>query len=315
MDAVLGIDTSCYTTSCALCGLDGSPVDQQRVMLPVGQGACGLRQSEAVFSHIKLLPRQLELLLAEHPDLQIKAVCASVKPLDHPDSYMPVFMVGAGVAQAISASLRIPFYETDHQHGHMEAAKIDSGLSDLSFLAFHLSGGTTQIIAVNSDSRTLIGRTLDISAGQWIDRVGVAMGLSFPAGPKLEELAQKGKPSINYPCFVDKGHCSFSGVESAANRDIRAGIESLENIAASVFYALAETIIKMIVSASCETGLKSVLLMGGVSSSLLLRSLLLGKLQLIDSTISLFFGKTEYSGDNAIGVAIIGSKQRQKEGI
>ena len=190
MDAVLGLDTSCYTTSAAAVDAQGKVIAFSRLLLPVEAGQRGLRQSEAVFAHVRQLPQVVESLMAElPPEARFCAVCASSKPRDEADSYMPVFQTGCGYGRGIAATLRIPFFETSHQQGHIAAGRIGLPPLDERFLALHLSGGTTELLLCEKGKLRLVGGSMDLHAGQMVDRVGVRLGLRFPAGPELEKLA------------------------------------------------------------------------------------------------------------------------------
>ena len=165
MRAVLGIDTSCYTTSAALAA-DGRILGQKRRLLTVEQGERGLMQSEGVFQHVNRLPALIEALMAEAGDVQIEAVCASTRPRPVDGSYMPVFTVGTGYARALAAALRVPFLETSHQEGHIRAALVDTGLKpEGRFLALHLSGGTTEVVTVDAGAIALAGGSNDLPRG------------------------------------------------------------------------------------------------------------------------------------------------------
>lgn len=305
MDTVLGLDTSCYTTSVALACADGI-IDQRRRLLTVEAGERGLQQSQAVFQHVTRLPGLLEELLREHPDACIRAVCASTRPRDVEGSYMPVFTVGEGHGRALAAALRVPFLATSHQQGHVRAALVDSGLNAGEFLALHLSGGTTELLHAQGDRLTLLGGSSDLHAGQFVDRVGVALGLGFPCGPALEALARRGQARSVLPIHVEGMQCSFSGSESAAQRLIAAGETAPEDMAAEVYSCIARTLARLFENARQQTHQKRVLLSGGVASSLLLRELLPQRLHRLKSPVRLYWGRPEYSGDNACGVALIG---------
>ena len=187
---VLGIDTSCYTTSVAL--VEDGRIAQERRLLSVAQGERGLRQSSALFQHVERLPELLEALFAHSPGC-VDGVCVSTRPRDAEGSYMPVFKAGECAARAIAAAQGVPLVETSHQQGHIRAALVDSGCGEAEFVALHLSGGTTEAVFVGQGLKTrLIAMSADLHAGQLVDRVGVALGLSFPAGPALEALARQG---------------------------------------------------------------------------------------------------------------------------
>ena len=301
---VLGLDTSCYTTSAALAGENGRWVSRRK-LLQVPAGERGLRQSEAVFAHTRQLPALVEQALSE-ADEPIGAVCASVSPVDGEDSYMPVFLVGAGYGRAIAAALRVPFFETTHQRGHLRAARIESGLPEGDFLALHLSGGTTDALAFSGGEIRLLSSAKDLHAGQLVDRVGVAMGLSFPAGPYLEKLAEGYAPRALAPASVTADGCHFSGAEARLLGLIREEQLPPGQIAAETYDVLCRTVLRMLSGASAATGLTNALLFGGVMSSARLRDMLLSRAQRRRLPLSLFFGKPELSGDNAVGVAHIG---------
>lgn len=308
-ETVLGIDTSCYTTSCALVALGGQVLASVRVPLKVDQGERGLRQSEAVFQHVKQLPEAVRQAMREAGQPRIMAVCASTAPLDGQDSYMPVFVTGSSYAKGIASALQVPFYGTSHQQGHFAAARIGiSGLPE-NHLGMHLSGGTTQVVRIEKGSVQLLGDTLDLSAGQLIDRVGVARGLQFPAGPGLEQLAVGTRASGVYPAIVKDGMgCSFSGVEAAALKDIAAG-KPAAVVAAEVFDCVARVVLKMGRAAARATGCQDLLITGGVASSQLLKDLLQERTRKRGLPLRLHFGQSGYAGDNAAGVAMIGLQQ------
>jgi N6-L-threonylcarbamoyladenine synthase len=310
--AVLGIDTSCYTTSCAVVALEGQVLSSVRIPLAVGRGERGLRQSEAVFQHVKQLPEALQKALTQSERPDIKAVCASAAPTGQANSYMPVFVSGWSFARGIAQALDVPCYATSHQQGHFAAARI--GLKGLlgSYLGMHLSGGTTEVLRIAGEGVDVMGGTLDISAGQLIDRVGVALGFSFPAGPSLEKLAMGTKAEGRYPAVVKESvFCSFSGVEDAAMRDIASGMEA-PLIAAELFDCVSRVALKMAVNAVDKTGYQSVLITGGVASSSLLKELLRDRIKKRRLSLTVHFGQAQYAADNAAGVAVIGLEEYRK---
>ena len=308
-DCCLGIDTSCYTTSVA-CVAEHSIVFSERTMLSVPFGGRGLRQSDGLFQHTKQLAPLLEHLFASVDRARIGAVAVSEKPIGTEDSYMPVFLAGFMTARSVAAALGVPLILTNHQCGHIRAALCgNEELLGSAFYGFHISGGTTDLFLAETDRLqpyrvTRIGTSTDLHAGQFVDRVGVALGLPFPAGKELERLANSAdRRDVKFASSVKKTDCSFSGAESAAARLI--GTAANEEIAFGVYDCLARTIAKMIKNAEAEHGKRSVLLCGGVASSLLLRQLL--KERYGDG---LYFGRPELSADNAVGVAYIGLDRR-----
>ena len=230
---VIGFDTSCYTTSVAAVTVDGGLIASCRRLLPVEAGERGLRQSEALFAHIRQLPERMEELAPKIRGMEIAAVCASARPRDDESSYMPVFLAGEGQARSLAAALGVPLFRSTHQRGHIYAAALGSGIREGDLLALHLSGGTTELLSLRGEELTLLGGTLDLHAGQLVDRVGVAMGLRFPAGPYLEELAVKGAARSLLPVSMTDGgiSCHLSGAETQLQRWIAAGDMSRQDIA------------------------------------------------------------------------------------
>lgn len=308
MRVVLGIDTSCYTTSCALVDEQLCLLSAERMFLPVKEGTCGLRQSEAVFIHIKQLPQVLKKALKDN-DSDISAVCVSSKPIDAEESYMPVFQAGLSVAVSIAEALGVPCYETTHQRGHLAAAQIGKETIQDDYFAIHLSGGTTDVLKVSGDILTPILSSLDLPVGQLIDRVGVRLGLPFPAGPSLEKLAIKGNATGRYGVSLGKEGCHVSGAEAQAMRDIEQGELSAENIAGEVFDFINRTVLRMLSRLKKEQGIDCALIFGGVASSKLLRTMLIERAKERRSGLKIMFGAPEYSGDNAAGVAMIGARR------
>ncbi len=310
MKVVIGFDTSCYTTSVAAVTVAGEVLASCRKLLPVKMGDRGLRQSEGVFHHVRALPERLEELSPFIRGHEIAAVCVSARPRDEADSYMPVFHAGDAQGRGLAAMLGVPCFATTHQRGHIAAARVDSGIAEGDLLAVHLSGGTTELLSLRDGELTLLGGTLDLHAGQVVDRTGVAMGLPFPAGPHLEELAKRGTSHALLTMTTRDGglNCHFSGAETQIQRWIQSGEMSRENIAREVYDLLSRTVARMICSGAEKTGISQALIAGGVSSSRLFRELVTERIHKRDRELRVHFGKPEYSGDNAVGVALIGAQ-------
>jgi N6-L-threonylcarbamoyladenine synthase len=277
-------------------------------MLSVPLGERGLRQSDGVFQHVRNLPPLIEELLDAIEKNNIAAVAVSAKPTADEDSYMPVFLAGKLAAVSIADALGVPLLETTHQAGHIRAAMLDHEQEipeNEPFLAMHLSGGTTDLLSVRLENGTVgaierIGGCSDLHAGQFVDRVGVRLGLPFPSGSALEQLARAAKlRQIRLPSSVKGLTCSFSGQESQSQRLIEQG-EAPEEVAYAVYDCMARTFSKMLLNAMEQTGYKTALLSGGVSGSDLLRELLAARM----NKPLLFAGKGR-SSDNAIGTALL----------
>ena len=313
MDVAIGFDTSCYTTSVAVVDVLGNVITSQRKLLPVESGQRGLRQSEAVFAHVRQMPDLMALVGKTLTGFNVCAVAASAKPRDSAESYMPVFLVGLGHAQTLANVLGVSCEQVTHQRGHIAAGEIGNPAMDERFFALHLSGGTTELLDVTQKGIAVLGSSLDLHAGQFVDRIGVALGLGFPAGPQLEQLALTARETVAsaLPASLANGDldCHFSGAETKCRQWIASGALPPASIAAEVFDLLARTVARMLYAAAKQTGVSQALLVGGVTSSSLLRALIPKRLGKLGSTLDIRFGKPEYSADNAAGVALLGMRR------
>ena len=312
---VIGLDTSCYTTSAAAVTLEGEVLVSSRRLLPVPEGQRGLRQSEMVFIHTKQLPERVQEVGEQIRGCEIAAVCASRWPRDDEESYMPAFQVGDAQARSIAALLGVPCFACSHQQGHVRAAMLDSGILPGDLLAVHLSGGTTEVLVQRDGCLKLLGGSRDLHAGQLVDRTGVALGLPFPAGPHLEKLASVGTSRALLPVSMEKDGlwCHLSGAETQVQRWITAGNLPNEDIAREVYDLLARSVARMVLAAAKKTGIRQVLVAGGGASSALFRELFKARVGKQDAHFHVCFGKPEYSGDNAVGVALLGADKLRNE--
>ncbi len=319
----LGIDTSCYTTSVAIVDSSEQVIYDGRKMLSVEQGMRGLRQSESVFLHIK----NLEPLCNEATSkLKLKNPCCvavSSSPRNVEGSYMPVFITGYNTASIMASCFRVPLYECSHQQGHIIAGAWSVGQKLTGdYLVYHISGGTTELLKVHASSETykIVGGTEDLNAGQFIDRVGVAMGLGFPCGKEMDKLCNEYDDisDIELPVSVKGSYLSLSGPESYVQRILdkeRLDNEDYKaNIAKSVFYSIGKAIEKTIINTCKKYNINKVLLVGGVASNSIIRSLLMQSKSIEKNGIDLIISDSRYSSDNAVGTAIFGKRIYESNG-
>ena len=308
----LGIDTSNYTTS--VYAVDKSNIRGRRKLLEVKPGERGLRQSDGVFQHMKGFPLLFGELCSEIDVTQIGAVGVSTRPRSIEGSYMPVFLAGSGYAEAIARALNVPKYEYSHQDGHIMAGVRSCerySLLEDEFISVHISGGTTEILKTRYNGRgfdcRITGGTKDISAGQLIDRIGVAMGLKFPAGAELERLALNADSRISLPIKTDGAWMNLSGVETKALRMLEDSRTDKSALAMGVLYEIKRALVKTITAALKETGLNRVLIAGGVASNSIIRE------GLLSMPYDVEFASKEFSSDNAMGIAELARLEYDKE--
>ncbi len=295
MSIYLGIDTSNYTTSVATVGDEDRNI---RKIIDIKEGMRGIRQSDGVFVHLKELPDLFEKLDVDMT--KVSAVGVSTRPRNVEGSYMPVFLAGESFARIIAKSLNVPLFTYSHQDGHIMAGILSSGSEELltePFLAVHMSGGTTEILECNYENNhftaKLIGGTKDISAGQLIDRVGVSLGMKFPAGAEMDRLSQEcSEKAMPLKTSVKNGYINFSGMETKL-------LSMKDEVEGSL---LAKSTLNFIGKSLSEAinfhKPQKVLFVGGVASNTLLREYFEKEIP-----AKLYFASRELSCDNAVGIA------------
>lgn len=318
----LGIDTSNYTTSAAVCDGEGNILLNAKVPLPVKEGERGLRQSDAVFHHVKNLPeasREVGRIMDENRDKNLISVGCSATPRDNDGSYMPCFLSGLAAAEMTANVYGVPVVKLSHQAGHIMAALnsacINSGtdrdgIMNEKFIAFHVSGGTTDVLLCEPDEKrifriTQIGGTKDINGGQAIDRTGVRMGLAFPCGAEMDKAALTYTGKLNKPQIsVKDTWCNLSGLENKAAQRYEAS-GSIPETSAYTLDFIGKTLEKITQNALLQYGDMPVIYAGGVMSS-----------EYIRRTLQKYgmFADARYSSDNAAGIALL-AREYHRRGI
>ncbi len=305
----LGIDTSNYKTSVAVVDDEGNILYNSQNFLYVKEGERGLRQSDAFFQHVMKLPHIMDEVFAI-PGIRESLACISVSTRPRPveGSYMPVFMAGYGFAKTLANALNLPLFEVSHQEGHVEAVKYYSKFNNTDRVAtFHFSGGTTEALLVDyqDHSFNIVGGSKDLAYGQVLDRVGVALGLQFPCGQELDEIATFGRVGQKNLSKIKVNDCfvNLSGIETQAQRLI--GNVLVDELITELFEKISQSVLDMTIQISRKYGIKEFIFAGGVSCSSYMRNFLRNNLP---SDIDFAFGDPKLSQDNAVGVALLGGK-------
>lgn len=303
---VLGIDTSNYRTSAAVYDPESGVYQNRGRLLDVPEGAIGLRQSEALFQHTVRLHT---LIAGLPPGLPLRAVGVSTRPRAVEGSYMPCFLAGESVARSAAHLLGVPLFACSHQQGHLAAAALSAGrlgLLDGEFLAWHLSGGTSELLHVRPGADGLpeavcIGGSDDLSAGQLIDRCGQLLGVPFPAGAALDAMQQTCTDPVRaFRPKVKDCRFSLSGMQNQ--------VEALAKKGAApevVARFAVETVCNAVLDATRQARKRyplPVLCAGGVMCCSLLR-------ERLPEAFDCAFAEIELSGDNAVGAAVLAARQ------
>lgn len=296
----IGFDTSNYTTSVAV--FDGEHMINKRQLLTVKTGERGLRQSDAVFQHTVNMPALIDDISIDNNN--INAVAVSSRPRNIDGSYMPCFLVGINNAVAVSRFSGAPLFKTSHQVGHILAGLYSIDRLDLiskPFIAFHISGGTTEALLVEPDKNEIvtariIAQSSDLKAGQAVDRAGVMMRLTFPCGKELDRLSLLSEKEFKIRPSMKGLDCSLSGVENKAKKMFENG-ESKEDISKYILTYISNSIDEMTQRIIDNYGNLPIMFVGGVMSNTLIR-------KQITKKYNAYFAKPDLSCDNACGIAI-----------
>ncbi len=306
--SVIGIDTSNYTTSIAW--FDGETGQNCSQLLPVRPGELGLRQSDAVFAHIKSLPELSGRLFSHIRADDIAAVGVSTRPRAVEGSYMPCFLVGRSHAKLLADALGVPLVEVSHQQGHVAAALWSAGrleVMDGPHLAWHLSGGTTELLLVEPEGKnvrcTRIGGTTDISAGQLIDRTGQLLGLPFPSGKPLDALSAQAHGRELFRVKCPDMAFSLSGAENKIQQ-FHGNCADPRETAAYALRCVCQAVLSATENAQRRYPGLPVVFSGGVASNTMLRQWM--------APLEPIFCPGQYSTDNAMGVAVLAHRLREE---
>lgn len=302
----LGIDTSNYTTSAAFFESETKALTEKRRLLKVKAGEIGLRQSDAVFQHTIALPELMTQLFSQVGKAP-QVIGVSTAPRDEEGSYMPCFMAGKGTAESMAAAFGVPLHCFSHQAGHITAALYSAGRTDLlekEFLAFHVSGGTTEAVFVRPDrdkvfTVTEVASSLDLKAGQAVDRVGRLLGLPFPAGKELDDLSRRSEKKYRIHPYMKESDCSFSGIENKCTEMKRRG-EADCDIARYCIEYISAALEQMTTGLMEKYPGAPVLYSGGVMSNSLIR-------ERFTERFGAVFSAPGFSSDNAAGIAVLAS--------
>lgn len=312
----LGIDTSNYKTSIALTNIDADIVYDKRILLNVDKGKRGLRQQEALFQHINNLPILFDDMFKCFDAHDIACISVSDKPRTISGSYMPAFLAGVSQAEVLASSLKCPLYRFSHQDGHVRAASRFTGLNESkNYVSLHFSGGTTEVLLYEDGKLSIIGGTKDISFGQLLDRIGTELGLIFPCGEELDNIAyeylNQSNPSkeINLPKIKSKsGYINLSGIETAVFRYIKGRSldkNEINHLILAVFSNISSAILDMLEDIYDKYRINNFLFAGGVSSSKTLRKML----DEAGVKHNFVFCEPMLSSDNAIGISLLGGEK------
>ena len=306
--SVIGFDTSNYTTSIAYFnGTDGMNCSK---LLPVKAGELGLRQSDAVFHHTKSLPELSGRFFSNIDFNTVAAVGVSTRPRAVEGSYMPCFLVGYSHAKMLADALHVPLYTFSHQQGHVAATAWSANRLDImsrSHLAWHLSGGTTELLLCEPNGTEIIcsriGGTTDISAGQLIDRTGQLLNLPFPSGKHLDSIWQTAQSKDSFRIKCENAEFSLSGIQNKVQQFF-AKTQDASETAAYVLRCISDVIFRATENACKLYPNLPITFSGGVAANSMLRQVM--------APLDPVFAKPQFSTDNAMGIAVLTHRAQEE---
>lgn len=315
---VLGIESSCDETAAAVLAegvLRSNVVASQAVHQQFG----GVVPELASRAHQETIWNTVEQALQEsgHSIQEVTHIAVTAGP-----GLMGALLVGLSFAKGLSLSHRIPLIGVNHMDAHIYANFIDDPQPNYPFLALVVSGGHTQLIQVDEPFKhRLLGQTLDDAAGEAFDKIGKLLGLPYPAGPVMDKLAQSGNPAFHsFPMYQKKESYDFSysglktsvlyylqSFEDSALQDLKKN--HINDLCASVSHAITEPLVRQVKKAVKATGIKEVVLAGGVSANSMLRTKCTALAK--KHGIKLHIPKMAYCTDNAAMIAKTGELKAQ----
>ena len=312
---VLGLETSCDETGLAIYdseqGLRGQVLYSQ-IQLHAEYG--GVVPELASRDHVRKLIPLLDQLLSQC-DLSkqdIDAIAYTRGP-----GLMGALMTGALFGRSLAFALNKPAIGVHHMEGHLLAPLLSAQPPQFPFVALLVSGGHTQLMAAHAlGEYELLGESIDDAAGEAFDKVAKMLNLPYPGGPQIAKLALQGNPdafAFPRPLMQQALNFSFSGLKTAVSSQIKAieGQGREADIAASFQEAVVDTLVKKSIRALKHTGLKQLVIAGGVSANLRLREKLENSLSGIGAKV--YYAEPALCTDNGAMIAFAGY-QRLKAG-
>lgn len=292
----LGIESTAHTFGIGIVTSEGQILADARDVYKTGQGQ-GIVPFDAADHHRGIKEQVLEDALCKANrgwrDIDLIAVSQGA-------GLPPCLQVGCAFATLLARGQNKPLVPVCHQIGHIEIARLFARMRDP--VVLYVSGGNSQVISFINGRYVVLGEAMDIGIGNALDKFGRRVGLDFPAGPKIEELAKKGQ-YVELPYVVKGMDLSFSGIVTEALRKYQQG-ESLENLC----FSLQETSFAMLTEvterALAHLGKDEVILTGGVAANQRLGDML--RIMCEERGAVFFSCPPQWSGDNGTMIAWTG---------
>lgn len=311
MYTILALESSCDETSAAIYR-DGKILTNIILSQEIHQKYGGVVPELASRAHqkniINIVDEALKTALVDKKELN--AIAYTKGP-----GLIGALLVASSFAKGLSLALNIPLIGVDHLHAHILANMIDDPKPSLPFLCLLISGGHTQILQVDDlMNYKIIGQTIDDAAGEAFDKAAKVIGLEYPGGPAISELAKNGNiKAFNFPSPKAPGlNFSFSGLKTSFLYLVRDHIQSetdfiknnINDLCASYQYRIVSYLLQKLEKAAAETGINEICLAGGVAANAYLRESLTK--MALKNKWNIYVPELQYCTDNAAMIAITG---------
>uniref|UniRef100_A0A7C4RHY0 tRNA N6-adenosine threonylcarbamoyltransferase n=1 Tax=Desulfatirhabdium butyrativorans TaxID=340467 RepID=A0A7C4RHY0_9BACT len=305
---ILGIETSCDETAAAVVAhgrrvLASVVASQIKDHHPYG----GVVPELASRKHLEAITPVVDAALRK---AGISATALDGIAVTQGPGLVGALLVGFSFAKAMAMALNLPWIGVNHLEGHIHALFLQEPSPHFPFVALLASGGHTSIYKVVSPTEmVLMGRTLDDAAGEAFDKVAKLLGLGYPGGRIIEEVARKGNPkAIDFPrTYLDRSRFdfSFSGLKTAVRRHVQVnGAGALEDIVASFQEAACDVMTYKLIQAARSENIPRLAIVGGVAANTRLRQMIESAAAVED--LQVFIPPIAYCGDNAAMIAAAG---------
>ena len=311
MATILGIETSCDETSASIC-INGKVINNEIATQAIHERYGGVVPELASREHQKNIVPIVQYVLknAKISKNQLDAIAYTRGP-----GLLGALLVGSSFARSFAASLNIPVIPVHHMKAHVLAHFIEDPKPAFPFICLTVSGGHTQLLRVNNElEMTILGQTKDDAVGEAFDKSAKLLGLPYPGGPMIDQLADKGNPNkFSFGKTDVPGlDYSFSGIKTSVLYFLRKQLENnrkfieenLNDLAASIQYSLIEMLMVKLRKASQQEKIDNIAIAGGVSANRQLRNTLQKEAK--ENGWDVFVPAFQYCTDNAGMISMTG---------
>lgn len=293
----LAVESTAHTIGVGIVDSDGKILANEKYIFTTESG--GLKPGKIVEHHVVMYEFVLKNAI-EKAKIKLKDI--DLIAFSQGPGLGGCLRIGAAAARSLATSLKIPLIGVNHPVAHVEIGRLTSGFKDP--ITLYVSGANTQILALAAGRYRVFGETLDVGVGNFLDSFGRTLGLGFPQGPKIEELALKGTKYIEIPYTIKGMDFAFSGILTKLEQLAKSGKYSKEDLC----YSAQETVFAILTEATeraiAHINKKEILLTGGVAANKRLAQML--EVMAKERNVKFAVVPRDLSGDQGAMIAWLG---------